>query len=282
MAERPDEERLTHIVPDVNASLGGQARYAQPAPRLWPLWCLVLLLSGALGGLGYLAWQERLSLQEELRQLQGQLSNVHARFDGLDANRGGNFERFENALDVMGEEQGQLVERLNEQETQLANLREDMSGSIEIGTLDTRLDKQADRQENFQAVLDATRASLDALERSGDDARAALSARLDVVKSDTATVQERMSALAEKLTQTEQRQSAQEVVSASLMSATRSLEKDQDALASGIEESATELDQAEATQEAIQQRLAEYRAQLTELRQSQLALSAQLESLEAR
>ncbi|WP_168012946.1 hypothetical protein [Halomonas salinarum] len=282
MAERPDEERLTHIVPDVNASLGGQARYAQPAPRLWPLWCLVLLLSGALGGLGYLAWQERLSLQQELRQLQGQLSNVHARFDGLDANRGGNFEQFENALDVMGEEQGQLVQRLNEQEAQIANLREDMSGSTEIGTLDTRLDEQADRQENFQAVLDATRSSLDALERNGDDARAALSARLDVVKSDTAALEERMNTLAEKLTQTEQRQSAQEVVSASLMSATRSLEKDQDDLASDIEESATEWDQAESTQEAIQQRLEDYRAQLTELRQSQLALSAQLESLEAR
>lgn len=282
MAERPEEERLTHIVPDVNASLGGQARYAPPAPRLWPLWCLILLLAGALGGFGYLAWQERISLKADLRQLQGQLSNVHARFDGFDANRGGNLERFENALDALGEEQGQLVQRLNEQETQLADFRDTLSGNGDSDALVARLNAQADRQDNLQAVLDATRTSLDALESNGDDARAALAARLDVTKSDTAALNDRLDELAAKLSQTEQRQSAQEVVSASLMSSTRSLETDQDALAARVDELATGRDEAATSREALLKRLDEYRAQLTELRQSQLAISAQLESLESR
>ncbi|MGB8713955.1 MAG: hypothetical protein WCD50_12655 [Onishia taeanensis] len=282
MAERPEEERLTHIVPDVNASLGGQARYAPPAPRLWPLWCLILLLAGALGGFGYLAWQERISLKADLRQLQGQLSNVHARFDGFDANRGGNLERFENALDALGEEQGQLVQRLNEQETQLADFRDTLSGNDDSDALVARLNAQADRQDNLQAVLDATRTSLDALESNGDDARAALAARLDVTKSDTAALNDRLDELAAKLSQTEQRQSAQEVVSASLMSSTRSLETDQDALAARVDELATGRDEAATSREALLKRLDEYRAQLTELRQSQLAISAQLESLESR
>ncbi|RAR60314.1 MULTISPECIES: hypothetical protein [Halomonadaceae] len=282
MAERPEEERLTHIVPDVNASLGGQARYAPPAPRLWPLWCLILLLAGALGGFGYLAWQERLNLKADLRQLQGQLSNVHARFDGFDANRGGNLERFENALDVLGEEQGQLVQRLNEQETQLADFRDTLSGNDDSDALVARLNAQADRQDNLQAVLDATRTSLDALESNGDDARAALAARLDVIKSDTTALNDRLDEVAAKLSQTEQRQSAQEVVSASLMSSTRSLETDQDALAARVDELATGRDEAATSREALLKRLDEHRAQLTELRQSQLAISAQLESLESR
>lgn len=282
MAERPEEERLTHIVPDVNASLGGHARYAPPAPRLWPLWCLVLLLTGALGGFGYLAWQERLSLKEQLRQLQGQLSNVHARFDGLQDNRGGNLERFENALDVLGEEQGQLVQRLNEQETQLAEFRETLNGNDDTQVLVERLDAQSDSLETFQAVLEATRTSLDALERNGDDARAALAARLDVVKGETSALPERLEGIAEKLAQTEQRQSAQEVVSASLMSSTRSLETDQDALASSVEELKSSLEETATSQDAMLRRLDEHRAQLTELRQSQLAISAQLESLESR
>ncbi|WP_458525740.1 hypothetical protein [Onishia taeanensis] len=282
MAERPEEERLTHIVPDVNASLGGHARYAPPAPRLWPLWCLVLLLMGSLGGLGYLAWQERLSLNEELRQLQGQLSNVHARFDGLQQNRGGNLDRFENALDVLGEEQGQLVQRLNEQETQLAALRDTLAGDEETQALVERLAAQAERQQSLQAMLEATRASVDALERHGDDARAALAARLDVVNGDTESLATRLERLTEKLAQTEQRQSAQEVVSASLMSSTRSLETDQDALASSLEALGSTQDEAATSRDALLRRLDEHRAQLTELRQSQLAISAQLESLESR
>ena len=282
MAERPEEERLNRIVPDVNASLGGQARYTPPAPRLWPLWCLVLLLAGALAGLGYLAWQERANLHEELRQLQGQLSNVHARFDGLDDSRGGNLERFENALDVLGEEQGQLVQRLNEQETQLANVRDALAQGDGSDALSERIDSQADRQDTFQAVLEATRTSLDALERNGDDARAALAARLDTLGGDVAMLSDRLDDLTAKLSQTEQRQSAQEVVSASLMSSTRSLETDQDALASSIDALESTQDEFATSRDALVQRLDEHRAQLTELRQSQLAISAQLESLGSR
>jgi chromosome segregation ATPase len=282
MAERPEEERLTHIVPDVNASLGGQARYAPPAPRLWPLWCLMLLLAGALGGFGYLAWQEHISLKQDFRQLQGQLSNVHARFDGLDANRGGNVERLENALDALGEEQGQLVQRLNEQENQLADFRETLSGSDDSEAMIARLNAQAERQDNLQAAQEATRTSLDALESNGDDARAALEARLDVIEGDTTTLSDRLNEVAAKLSQTEQRQSAQEVVSASLMSSTRSLETDQDALTERLDELATGRDEAVTSREALIERLDDYRAQLTELRQSQLAISAQLESLETR
>lgn len=282
MAERPEEERLTHIVPDVNASLGGQARYTPPAPRLWPLWCLIFLLAGALGGFGYLAWQERLNLEKELRQLQGQLSNVHARFDGFDANRGSNLERFENALDALGEEQGQLVQRLNEQETQLADFRDTLSGSDDSEALIARLNAQAERQDNLKAALDAIGTSLDALESNGNDARAALAARLDVIKGDTTTLDDRLDEVAAKLAQTEQRQSAQEVVSASLMSSTRSLETDQDALTERLDELATNRDEAATSREALLKRVDDYRAQLTELRQSQLAISAQLESLESR
>ncbi|WP_192037057.1 hypothetical protein [Halomonas sp. YLGW01] len=282
MAERPEEERLTRIVPDVNASLGGQARYAPAAPRLWPLWCLVLLLMGALAWLGYLAWQERLTLNAEIRQLQGQLSNVHARFDGLQDNRGGNLERFENALDVLGEEQGELVQRLNEQATQLARLGDSLSGVGDTQALVERLASQSDRQDTLQAVLDATRSSLDALERNGDDARAALTARLDRMEGNANALPERLDGLAEKLAQTEQRQSAQEVISASLMSSTRSLETDQDALASRLDALASTQDEAASTRETLARRLDEHRAQLTELRQSQLAISAQLESLESR
>ncbi|EWH03119.1 hypothetical protein [Halomonas sp. BC04] len=80
---RPPERRP--IVPDPDTSLTRARRPSQPMPRLWPLRLIVFLLVIALGAVTWFAWQEHQRFEDQLRQLTGEMSNVHARFDAEEA-----------------------------------------------------------------------------------------------------------------------------------------------------------------------------------------------------
>ena len=180
MAERHDERRHAGpIVPDPTASLSAH-RLRQPrAPRLWPLWLLLLLLMAAMAGAGYLAWEERERLSREVERLQGELSNVHARFDAT-LGEGESLEAMESRLAAL-ERRDQAHDGL------LGVLEEDLEAGLarhdeRLAGLQERVTRIGEAAATREAMLAATQLSLDALERSGAEGRAALASTLEGVE----------------------------------------------------------------------------------------------------
>ncbi|MCK2183187.1 hypothetical protein [Halomonas getboli] len=265
MAERPEDRRQPRpIVPDPEASLAGHHR--SPAPRraaVWPLWLLILLLIAALVGLAYAGWMERQRLEQRLTRLGGEISNVHARFD---------------ASDGRGDRLSQIQSRLDE----LDGLEEDLNASIEqrlAGWQEARLAPLADAQDELEGrvatlaedgevrgdTLASVRASMDALEKAGQQGRAALTERVAGLESARQRDVERLSALGD-------RQQA----------LTSRLDDVRDTLASltdDVEGLTASRDDGRERAADLEARLEDAQAELRELRQYQLALNAQLEAL---
>lgn len=282
MAERPEDSRFPRpIVPDPDASLSGHRSHAPPPARLWPLWLLILLLLLALAALATAGWWERQRFEQRLARLGGEVSNVHARFDAQEG-RG-------EALDAIRER----LAALEGLETRLDERRETRLGAWEEehltplaeaqSALEARLATLEEDAEVRDTTLEAVRSSLDALERAGQEGRAALRERL-------ATLAEGRQATQSRLTRLEDERQATRARLAGLQT---KLEENADAAASRLE--ALEAGMAALDNEvealtgageddrgrvaSLEARLADMQTELRELRQSQLALNAQLESL---
>ncbi|MFC3285320.1 hypothetical protein [Litchfieldella rifensis] len=306
MAERPEEERLSPpIVPDAEASVTAHRWRYPPPPRLWPLWCLVLLLCMALGGFAYLAWLERQAMLEEVHRLEGQLSNVHARFDTLDDERLGGVDTLEARLETLADNQRSLRERVEEQERLLDSVRQASVDDSELASLTQRLDDLSAGLDTLESVVTATRNSLDALERAGDEGRAALATRLSGLDAAQRRHDERLENTEENQTairQTqrdhERRLEHTEDTHAELRQAQRELEErvaaiptldpdrqqrleqELETLISTVEALEEQRNNDREALEALRSRLNSSEAALTELRQNQVALSARLEALQ--
>ncbi|GGX79153.1 hypothetical protein GCM10007160_03020 [Litchfieldella qijiaojingensis] len=301
MAERPEEERLTPpIVPDADASITAHRLRHPPPPRLWPLWCLILLLGMALGGLAYLAWLERENMLGEIRRLEGQLSNVHARFDVLDDERIGGVDSLEERFDSLADDQRSLRERVEEQERLLDSVRQASIDDSELASLQQRLEALGDDLETQGAVVDAIRDSLDALERAGEDGRAVLATRLSGFEAAQRRHGERLGDMNEALSMLRetqdglretqgalregQRELEEQVAALPVMDPQRlqELERDLATLAGSVETLQEQRNTDREALEAMRGRLTSNQAELTELRQNQVALSASLEALQSR
>lgn len=263
MAEPPEDRRPPRpIVPDPDASLSPRARQPDP-PRLWPLWLLFLLLIAAGAGLAWAGWQERARLQAELARVSGELSNVHARFDA-DEGRGEALAALEERLDELADLEGEIDAAL---ERRLSTVGGELEAALDerIAPLEEALPRQrarlaalAEQAETRDATLAATRTSLDALERAGEEGRAALGERLtsleqgrEALNERVATLGERVQALAARLTPLEGQ----------------------------VEDAVGSRDDERQRMDALERKLQEMGTELRELRQSQLALNAQLEAL---
>lgn len=257
MVERPEEQRLSSpIVPDVSASLtASHLRYPRPK-RLWPLWLAILLLLLALAGLGVVAWQEQQRLVQQFERLQGQLSNVHARFDGFGEEQD-ELEPITEHLTALDGNQQTLRERLEEQEQLIESIRVSSADDTVVSELTTRHAELAEEFTALDGLLGIMQQSLDALEEGGEQARAALAGRMQ---------------------QLEQRVDGIPDVDPQRF----------DELSDELNHLETALERLNALRDDDQQTLAELydslsstRAELTELRQSQLAANAQLEALQS-
>lgn len=276
MAERPDDRRQARpIVPDPDDSLTPQRfRYPRPS-RVWPLWLLVLLLIAALAGMAWMAWEERERFQRDLIRVTGEISNVHARFD-MEEGR--------------GEALADVESRLDSLERQDAQLEEQMSSRLpvfdeRIDELQSRVVRIGEAAATREALLTAIQVSLDALERGGDEARAALDERLIAVSQTQERNSERLgylidqfeelerempaSALEERLTRIEDQ--LQERLDEALARLSR-LGEEVEALAASRDDESERI-------AAMDDRVAALALDIGELRRAQLALSAQLEAL---
>ncbi|MBD3894351.1 hypothetical protein IEI94_00600 [Halomonas sp. ML-15] len=293
MAERPEDQRLSSpIVPDVNASLTANHLRQPRSARLWPLWLSVLMLIVALGGLGFAAWQERQLMQRELDRLEGQLSNVHARFDGFDEEQDSELEPITERLGSLGDGQQALRDRLEEQEQLIESIRVASAEDEAVDRLATRLEALGEDVEALDALVGVVRQSLDALEEGGEQARATLAARLDRLESRTEEQAPILDTLRDEWRDLEPRLASLEDRQQQL--ATRLEEVPDvdpqrlDALAADLEALDVALEQFDEAREddrqevaELRERLSSTRSELTEIRQSQLATSAQLEALQS-
>ncbi|EPC04394.1 hypothetical protein L861_03470 [Litchfieldella anticariensis FP35 = DSM 16096] len=291
MAERPEEERHTpRIVPDADASIAAHRYRYSSSPRVWPLWCLIVLLGLALGGLGYLAWQERQGMLEEIRRLEGQLSNVHARFDAFGDNRTGAVDSLEGQVESLIDDHRSLRQRVEEQERLLDSVRETGIDDSELEPLQQRLNELGEAIDSQKALIAAIRTSLDALERAGEDGRAFLATRLSGFESAQQHHSERLDNMAETLgtlreardtLRRGQRELEERVDDLPVTDPERlqGLEQELASLTRAVETLEEQRDTDREALEAIRGRLSSSQAQLTELRQNQVALSASLEAL---
>lgn len=279
MVERPEEQRLSSpIVPDVNTSLtAGHLRHPRPA-RLWPLWLVILLLLVALAGLGIAGWQERLLLLHQLDRQEGQLSNIHARFDGFDEGHQDELEPITERLASLDDGQQALRDRLEEQEQLIESIRVASADDTVVNELDSRLAELAEELTALDDLLGVMRQSQDALEAAGEQTRATFSGHME-------RLEQRLEALAPQLAALDD---AQQRLDARLDDLPDVDPQRFDELATELERLDAALEGLDALRDDDRQALAELRdslgstrAELTELRQSQLAASAQLEALQS-
>ncbi|WP_299310787.1 hypothetical protein [uncultured Halomonas sp.] len=301
MAERHDERRHAGpIVPDPAASLTAHRLRHPPPPRLWPLWLLLLVLLGALGGAAYLAWEERERLNREVERLQGELSNVHARFDAA-LGEGESLEAVEARLVA-------LERRDEAHDGLLAVLGEDLETGLgerdeRLAALQERVARIGEAAATREAMLAATQLSLDALERSGAEGRAALASAIESVEASVDGQEEvyrrhaeRFDALEARLADlteesvtndalealaAEQEALAQRLEGVEVQGAERiaRLEERLAALGGELEALAEARDDETQEDDALAARFAALEGEIGELRRTQLAVSARLEAL---
>ncbi len=278
MAERPDTSRSPRpIVPDPDASLSAPRWRQPPPPRIWPLWLLLLLLIAAFSVLAWAGWQERARLHADLARVSGELSNVHARFDA-EAGQGEALTTLQDRLDELANLEAELNAAIGERLAGFETQQEERLAPLEeaIDALEEQLASLSDEADTREATLAATRASLDALERAGDEGRAALRGRIDVLDEAREAESERQETLAAALEELEQRLASQRDTQRSRHA---DMEEALSELSGDVEALAGSRDDEQDRIASLDDRLGDLESGLRELRQSQLALSAQLETL---
>ena len=277
MVDRADEPRLTTpIVPGPGDELtthrpAGNAR----GTRVWPLWVLACLLLAGLTTLAWLYWTDRQGWQATQRELEGQISNMHARLDGFDDGRGMSPEQLSNKLGALGEDQQSLAQQLGELRTTVEGLEQSAAESTRIDALVQRLDGLEAQGDTLAATLDAPRRSLTALEKQGNEARQGLSDRLSRLASDQQQATQRRETLAQRTDELARTQRTMQQQLAALGDLEARIAKLGERVDSLNETRQAGQDQ----QQLLQARIDEIRAAITELRQNQLAINASLESL---
>lgn len=294
MAERPDDSRYARpIVPDPDSSLSAHRLRHPPPPRVWPLWLLILGMIAAGGALGWVGWEERNRLTADLARVSGELSNVHARFDTA-LGEGEALDEIEERLAALERRDEALGGHLGVLEKQLETRSDELDERLE--GLRERLSRIGEAAATREAMLAATGASLDALERAGEEGRAALEERIAALAEARERDARRLAELDEGLAALEadtgrgealaRLEQAQAALEERLTEEARAREERVEALAASLAGVAAEVEAAGGSRddgaqrlEALTGRLGALEAEIGELRRAQLALSARLEAL---
>lgn len=275
----PDATASSRIVPDVDQSLTAQHLRHRKGPTLWPLWLCLLLIIALLGAAAVGLWYERERLLDEMHRVSGEVSNVHARLDSDDTDVQDTITFVQAQMSTLFQEQEQLSMSLADTREELYSLltmNEDMVSSDSVNTLLQQLAQVREQAELRDRQLVAVRESLDALEQTGTSGRQNLVE--EVVHLEQLTEQ-RLSALDSQINSVSRAWEEQ-------LSAQRAaIEARFDELETSFAESVADIE-APAGQEALEtleqewsQRLNSLESDVRQVRQAQLAFSAQLEML---
>ena len=266
------------IVPDVDQSLTAQHLRHRRGPRLWPLWLVLILLMLLLGAAAVGVWYERERLLAEVHRVSGEVSNLHARLDSDDTEAQDAITFVQAQISTLFQEQEQLAVALTNTREELYGLlteNEELLSNEALETFSQRFEQFQEQAALRDSQLAAIRTSLDALEQAGTSGRQNLveevthleeviNQRLDTmerqVASDRTATEEQLSIWRENIEQ-----------QLTQLSSTVAEVNTQEEPASQAELTALE---AQWTQ-----RLNTLESDLRQVRQAQLAFSAQMEML---
>ncbi len=271
----PDSTASSRIVPDVDQSLTAQHLRHRKGPTLWPLWVCLLLIIGLLGAAAAGLWFERERLLNELHRVSGEVSNVHARLDSGDTDVEDTIAFVQAQMSTLFQEQEQLSIALTDTREELYSLltmNEDMASSDSINSLLEQLNQLNEQAELRDSQLMAMGESLDALEQAGVSGRRNLVEEVSHLEQLT---EQRLSLLDSQVSNIRSDWEAQ-------LSAQRSaIESRFDELETSIAEVEAPADQdaLAALEQTWSQRLNALESDVRQVRQAQLAFSAQLEML---
>ncbi|MGO1395491.1 MAG: hypothetical protein ACTHZY_04995 [Halomonas sp.] len=275
----PDATGSSRIVPDVDQSLTAQHLRHRKGPTLWPLWLCLLLIIVLLGAAAAGLWYERERLLNELHRVSGEVSNVHARLDSGDTDVQDVITFVQAQMSTLFQEQEQLSISLNDTRAELYSLltmNEDMASSDSINTLLQQLAQFEEQAELRDSQLLAMRESLDALEQAGTSGRQNL---IEEVAHLEQLNGQRLSALDNQVNNVSSEWEEQ------LAAQRDAIEARFDDLEASLAASMVDLD-TPADQQALEtleqewsQRLNSLESDVRQVRQAQLAFSAQLEML---
>ncbi|NYT73449.1 hypothetical protein HZU72_13550 [Halomonas sp. QX-2] len=275
----PDATASSRIVPDVDQSLTAQHLRHRKGPTLWPLWLCLLLIIALMGAAAAGLWYERERLLDELHRVSGEVSNVHARLDSDDTDVQDTITFVQAQMSTLFQEQEQLSMSLAETREELYGFltsSEDTVSSDSINTLLQQLSQLREQAELRDSQLMAVRESLDALEQTGSSGRQNLVEEVSHLEQLT---ERRIDGLDSQLN------SASSAWEEQLSAQRAAFEARFDELETSVAESVAEIeapaDQAalEALEQEWSQRLNSLESDVRQVRQAQLAFSAQLEML---
>tara|TARA_R100001039_G_scaffold11981_1_gene6526 strand:- start:2232 stop:3065 length:834 start_codon:yes stop_codon:yes gene_type:complete len=273
-----DATSSQRIVPDVDQSLTAQHLRHRRGPRLWPLWLVLILLMLLLGAAAAGVWYERERLLAEVHRVSGEVSNLHARLDSDDTEAQDAITFVQAQMSTLFQEQEQLAVALTNTREELYGLlteNEELVSNEALETFSQRFEQFQEQAALRDSQLAAIRTSLDALEQAGTSGRQNLveevthleeviNQRLDTmerqVASDRTATEEQLSIWRENIEQ-----------QLTQLSSTVAEVNTQEEPASQAELTALE---AQWTQ-----RLNTLESDLRQVRQAQLAFSAQMEML---
>jgi hypothetical protein len=273
-----DATSSQRIVPDVDQSLTAQRLRHRRGPRLWPLWLVLILLMLLLGAAAVGVWYERERLLAEVHRVSGEVSNLHARLDSDDTEAQDAITFVQAQISTLFQEQEQLAVALTNTREELYGLlteNEELVSNEALETFSQRFEQFQEQAALRDSQLAAIRTSLDALEQAGTSGRQNLveevthleeviNQRLDTmerqVASDRTATEEQLSIWRENIEQ-----------QLTQLSSTVAEVNTQEEPASQAELTALE---AQWTQ-----RLNTLESDLRQVRQAQLAFSAQMEML---
>lgn len=273
----PNPTPSQRIVPDVGQSLTAQHLRHRKGPLVWPLWLGMLLFCALLAGAAVVLWLERERLLTELHRVSGEVSNVHARLDSGDTD----------VQDTIALVQAQMTTLFQEQEqlsVALINTREELYGALTddeerpsnemMTSFNQRLSQYQEQAALRDRRLAAFSTSLDALEQAGISGRQNLVEEVDHLEQTTA---QQLTSLEEQVNQLNQTVTGQlEEQIAALSERFNQLDTQLNTLQL---DSSSPSDEIAAFEEQWTQRLSTLESDIRQIRQAQLAFSAQIEML---
>ncbi len=266
------------IVPDVDQSLTAQHLRHRRGPRLWPLWLVLILLMLLLGAAAVGVWYERERLLAEVHRVSGEVSNLHARLDSDDTEAQDAITFVQAQISTLFQEQEQLAVALTNTREELYELlteNEELLSNEALETFSQRFEQFQEQAALRDSQLAAIRTSLDALEQAGTSGRQNLVEEVTHVEE----------VINQRLDTMERQVASDRTATEEQLSIWReNIEQQLTQLSSTVAEVNTQEEpasQAELTALEAQwtQRLNTLESDLRQVRQAQLAFSAQMEML---
>jgi len=264
------------IVPDVEQSVSAQHLRYRKGPAIWPVWLALGALSGLLFTAAAGLWYERERLLDEVSGLSGEVSNMHARLDSGDTQIEEAVTLLQAQMGTLFQEQEQLGMALGDTRSELFSLipaNEDTVSADALGELTEQVSSQQEAAAERDRQLAALDTSLETLEQASLQARRELAEEIASLLAQLERQETRL------LSDMETLKAEQQVLEGRIQDLDDTLDEALLGNPAGTVSPSEMTNQIAAAQQTWQEELDALESDLRQIRQAQLAFSAQLEML---